>query len=86
MLDELTWDDALGAAPVPGPARFLAASDLGVVALAPPPAGDPEGKGQQRADDQRAIAAPASAARWAYLLFRPPVMVAVHAAQMLRST
>ncbi len=54
--------------------------------LASLPSGDPEGKGPQRADDELAIAAPASASRWAYLLFRPPVMVAVHADEMLRSS
>jgi hypothetical protein len=53
--------------------------------LTHPPAGDPEGKLGQYDDDEKADAAAASAARWAYLLFRPPVMVAIHADEMLRS-
>ncbi len=37
----------------------------------------------QHDDDEQADAAAISSARWAYLLFRAPVMVAVHADQML---
>jgi hypothetical protein len=80
ILDELTWDDAL---PGGQPGQFLPATSLGSVALAAPPAGDPEGKKPQHDDDVQADAAPASSARWAYLLFRAPVMVAVHADEML---
>jgi hypothetical protein len=86
VADELTWDDALGAAVPGGPPQFLLAGGLNPVTLAPPPAGDPEGKGPQRNDDLQANAAATSAARWAYLLFRPPVMVAIHADQMLRTS
>lgn len=86
VLDELTWDDADGPATPGGPAQFLAGTGLASPVLASLPSGDPEGKGPQRADDELAIAAPASASRWAYLLFRPPVMVAVHAGEMLRSS
>jgi hypothetical protein len=85
VLDEVTWEDALGAAPAGGPAQFLAASSLEGVGLSAPPAGDPEGKQPQHEEDQRADGAAASAARWAYLLLRPPAMVAIHADQMLRS-
>ena len=49
----------------------------------PLPPGDPEGKQSQRDDDEQVDAAPISSARWAYLLFRAPVMVAVHADEML---
>lgn len=85
VLDELSWDDALGAVLPGGAPQFLTGTGLGAVTLSPVPSGDPEGKGPQRSDDELAIAAPPSAARWAYLLLRPPVMVAVHADQMLRS-
>lgn len=83
VFEELTWEDAH-----PGAAAgtFLAASDLSAVALAAPPLGDPENKGPQQSDDKQVAAAAQSAARWAYLLFREPVMVAVHADQLLRST
>jgi hypothetical protein len=86
VLDEVTWNDALGAPPPPGgPPQFLSAGSLDPVALSAPPAGDPEGKQPQYDDDVKADSAAVSAARWAYLLFRPPVMVAVHADQMLRN-
>jgi hypothetical protein len=82
IFDELTWDDA-----VPGalPGSFLPATSLSAPVLKPPPAGDPEGKQPQHDDDVKADAATASAARWAYLLYRAPVMVAVHADEMLGS-
>jgi hypothetical protein len=38
---------------------------------------------QQNADDRTVAAAAVSSARWAYLLFRAPVLVAVHADEML---
>ena len=81
VIDELSWPDA-----VPGihDGAFLPASALGSVTLAHPPAGDPEGKLPQYTDDEKALTAAASSARWAYELFRPPVMVAVHADEMLR--
>jgi hypothetical protein len=84
VLDEVTWDDAVGPVVAGGPPQFLPAASLDPVTLAPLPAGDPEGKGDQQKDDQQADAAAVSAARWAYVLFRPPVMVAIHARQMLR--
>jgi len=80
VLDELTWDDAL-----PGGGDFLSAGSLASFSLAPVPGGDPESKGPQHTDDEAALGAAASSARWAYLLFRPPVMVAIHADEMLRS-
>jgi hypothetical protein len=82
VLDEVTWDDAM---PGGKPGRFISAAGLANVGLTHPPAGDPEGKLPQYDDDEKANAAAASAARWAYLLFRPPVMVAIHADEMLRS-
>jgi hypothetical protein len=80
VFDELTWDDAL---PGAAPGQFLPATSLASVALAPLPAGDPEGKQPQQDDDAQVDPAPISSARWAYLLFRAPVMVAIHAGEML---
>ena len=79
VFDELIWDDAL-----PGGAAgaFLTASSLDVVTLLKPPGGDPESV--QYADDNLVVGAPTSAARWAYMLYRAPVMVAVHADEMLK--
>jgi hypothetical protein len=80
VFDELTWDDAV---PGAGPGKFLPAGSLSTVALTAPPAADPEGKKPQHADDAQVDGAAVSSARWAYLLFREPVMVAVHADEML---
>jgi len=79
VFDELTWDDAL-----PGAAagQFLPATSLAPVALASP--SPPEADRQrQHDDDMQAGAAAVSSARWAYLLFRAPILVAVHADEML---
>ena len=80
VFDELTWDDALPAAAA---GQFLPATSLASVALAGLPPDDSEGKKPQRDDDVQVDAAPISSARWAYLLFRAPVMVAIHASEML---
>jgi hypothetical protein len=79
IFGELTWDDVMQGAASP----FLPAGSLANVALAPVPQPDDEGKQPQHDDDAQVNAATVSAARWAYLLLRAPVMVAVHAAQML---
>ncbi len=79
VFDQLTWDDAL-----PGGAagQFLTAGSLSSVGLATvTDPNDPEL--QQNADDRTVAAAAVSSARWAYLLFRAPVLVAVHADEML---
>ena len=47
----------------------------------PPDAGE---KIEQRKDDLKLAPAPVSAARWAYIMYQAPVMVAVHAAEMLK--
>jgi hypothetical protein len=52
------------------------------VVLAGLGAGDEE-KADQHADDVTVAVAAPSAARWAYILFQAPVMVAVHGAEML---
>jgi hypothetical protein len=79
---ELTWDDAM---PGGKPGQFLPASSLGVVPLKPPSSTDPTDKMSQYKDDSQVDVAATSSARWAYILFRAPVMIAVHADQMLGS-
>jgi hypothetical protein len=78
VFDQLTWDDAL---PGGAPGQFLSAGSLASVVLDTPAAGDPEI--DQHNDDQLVNAAATSSARWAYLLFRAPILVAVHADEML---
>lgn len=79
ILGELTWDDAMSG----GTGQFLPAGSLSSVTLAPVPQPDDEGKQPEHDDDAQVDGASVSSARWAYLLLRAPVMVAVHAAQML---
>jgi hypothetical protein len=80
VVDELTWD---GAQLAGGPGKsFLDAASFAPVALKTPP-NEAEGKKAQHEDDAKAVTATASSARWAYLLFRAPVMVAIHAIEML---
>jgi hypothetical protein len=78
VFDEVTWDDATAGIK---PGQFLQANSLTAVHPAEPPAADD--KKAQWQDDSTVDTAQASAARWAYLLFRAPVMVAVHADEML---
>jgi hypothetical protein len=80
VVEEVTWDEAM---PGGKPGQFLPAGSLAAVALSEPPKGDPEEKKPQYEEDKLADAAAASSARWAYMLFRAPVMVAIHADQML---
>jgi hypothetical protein len=64
---------------------FVAAGALSPFSLDPVLEPDDDEKLEQRADDIAVLAAaPTSAARWAYLTFQSPVLVAVHAAEMLR--
>jgi hypothetical protein len=79
IFDELTWDDAL---PGAAPGQFLSAGSLAAVGL-PTVSSTNDPEKDQNADDRTVDAAPPSSARWAYLLFRAPVMVAVHADEML---
>lgn len=62
---------------------FVAAGALASITLGDLEPDDTE-KIEQRADDLQAVAAPVSAARWAYLAYQSPVLIAVHAAEMLR--
>ncbi len=87
VLGEATWQDAL---PGGKPGQFLSATSLATVALTAPPTAkadehDAEEKHRQYLEDKQADEAAVSSARWAYLLFRAPVMVAIHADQMLGS-
>ena len=75
--DALTWQ---GAGVAPG--GFLSASALTSPHLVPPDPQQPE-RGPQHDDDVKIAAAAPSSARWAYILFRSPVLVAVHASEML---
>jgi hypothetical protein len=75
-LDELAWDDVQPATPA---GQFLPAGSLANVPLAPPDSAHQV----QHADDVQVDAVQTSSARWAYLLFRPPVMVAIHGDEML---
>ena len=61
---------------------FVPAGALTTITLKPLGPADHE-KDDQRADDLKVVGAPVSAARWAYLLYQAPVMVAVHATEML---
>jgi hypothetical protein len=79
-VNDLAWDDAV---PGGGPGDFVAATSLAAITLDPLEPEDVE-KTEQRADDLKVVTAPTSAARWAYILYQAPVIVAVHAADMLR--
>jgi hypothetical protein len=79
-VNDLAWSDA-GV----GEGGNLDAGSLSALALAPPSAArDDLEKQPQHDDDVRVVPAAVSAARWAYLLYQAPVMVAVHAAELLR--
>jgi hypothetical protein len=79
VFDQLTWDAAL---PAGKPGDFLSAGSLASVPLQTISNPDDPEKAQN-ADDLIVNGAPISSARWAYLLFRAPIMVAVHADEML---
>jgi hypothetical protein len=78
--DDLAWTDAI---PGATPGQFLPASALQTVALTEPSNATDPVKHDQWNDDRRVVPASSSSARWAYVLFREPVMVAVHASEML---
>lgn len=79
VFNELIWDDAL---PGGTPGQFLKAGSLAAVPLVAPASTDPEH--DQYIDDSTVNSTAISGARWAYLLFRAPVMVAVHGSELLR--
>ena len=79
--NDLAWSDT-GTAP----GHHLGAGALAAIALTPPSAGrDDLEKQPQYDDDKRVVGAPVSAARWGYVLYQAPVMVAVHAAELLKT-
>jgi len=78
--DDVSWPDAL---PGGKPGQFLPASALaGVILHEPNNVSDPD-KHDQWTNDEMIKTAAISSARWAYMLLRQPVMVAVHADEML---
>jgi hypothetical protein len=79
-VNDLAWSDT-GVAP----GGHLDAASLSPLALVAPNAGrDDLEKQPQHDDDVKVVPASVSAARWAYLLYQAPVMVAVHAAELLQ--
>lgn len=78
--DDATWADAKAGIT---PGQFLPAGALASVVLAEPSSVTDPDKHDQWADDKKVDPATVSSARWAYVLFRQPVMVAVHADEML---
>jgi hypothetical protein len=78
--DDVAWNDAM-----PGikPGQFLGAGALSSVGLTEPSNTTDPPKHDQWNDDRRVSPAGVSSARWAYMLLRQPVMVAIHASEML---
>jgi hypothetical protein len=78
--DDICWNDAM-----PGikPGQFLSAGALSSVGFTEPSSVTDPPKHDQWNDDNRVDPAGVSSARWAYVLLRQPVMVAVHADEML---
>ena len=78
--DDVCWSDAM-----PGikPGQFLSAGALSSVGLTEPSSVTDPPKHDQWNDDEKINLASVSSARWAYILLRQPVMVAIHADQML---
>jgi hypothetical protein len=79
--DDVSWNDAAAGIK---PGQFLSAGALSNVGFTEPSAVTDAPKHDQWKDDRRVDPAEVSSARWAYLLLRQPVMVAVHADEMLR--
>jgi hypothetical protein len=80
-VNDLAWSDT-GVAP----GGHLGAAALSPISLTAPSAvRDDLEKQPQHDDDKKVVPAPVSAARWAYLLYQSPVMVAVHAAELLKT-
>lgn len=76
-VNDIAWSHLGTAEGASIPATAL--STIALDALEP----DDTEKVDQRADDAKVVTAPVSAARWAYLCYQSPVLVAVHAAEML---
>jgi hypothetical protein len=80
--NDLSWEDAL---PGGNAGDYVPSGNLATITLQAPGAGEDE-ELEQHADDLKVATAQPSSARWAYILYQAPVMVAVHAAEMLRQT
>lgn len=81
-VNDLAWGD-VGTAP----GQHLGAGTLATITLTAPSSGrDDLEKQPQHDDDKRVVGTPVSAARWAYLLYQAPVMVAVHSAELLKTS
>ena len=79
-VNDLAWSDTTVA-----PGGHLSAASFSPLTLTAPSSGrDDLEKQPQYDDDVKVVPAPTSAARWAYLLYQAPVMVAVHAAELLQ--
>jgi len=78
--DDISWSDAM---PGINPGQFLAAGALSSVSFKEPSSVTDPPKHDQWNDDRRVNPASVSSARWAYMLLRQPVMVAIHASEML---
>jgi hypothetical protein len=78
-VNDLTWDHVHTDEHHHVPATAL--SPLALDGLDLP---EDDEKQEQRRDDDKVVGAEVSAARWAYLLYQAPVMMAVHATEMLR--
>ena len=78
--DDVCWNDAM---PGINPGQFLSAGALSTVGFTEPSSVTDPPKHDQWKDDTSVDAAGVSSARWAYVLLRQPVMVAVHADEML---
>ena len=79
-VNDIAWSDA-GATP----GSHLNPAALASISLtAPSSARDDLEKQPQYDDDKKVVGAAVSAARWAYLLYQSPVMVAVHASELLK--
>jgi hypothetical protein len=77
--NDLAWQDVAGV----DPGEHLPATAFSAVSLGTPGAGEHE-KDAQHTEDAAVNPLAQSSARLAYILYQAPVMVAVHAAEMLR--
>ncbi|MTV36367.1 hypothetical protein [Duganella radicis] len=80
-VNDIIWSDLIPA----GSTRQFIDPAVPAPVLAPLGGSDHE-KDLQRADDVIVLTAQVSAARWAYLLYQAPMMVAIHAAELLKRT
>ena len=81
-----TVNDLAGTTPCPAAPTgdFVAATSLAAIDARAARRRATSEKTDQRADDLQVVTAAAERApRWAYILYQAPVMVAVHAAEML---